>query len=155
MSERPQPHLRYGPQPQLKNGPQLRIKILFTNFNILLRLPSGRQLQLGSPRLPPRLRIEIMYKIIKYFSKVWKEKIKCVWSSWGSWSDGIKTCDETTLVRRRDCECRGEYGASAESYEKKECHGKKLQARVKKLPSCYVPPPPEPATYEKPSTAEH
>merc|ERR1739848_173100 len=83
---------------------------------------------------------------------IWKEKIICVWSSWGSWSQGIKTCEETTLVRRRDCDCRGRYGASAESYEKKECDGKKIQARVKKLPSCYVAPPPQPATYEKPKS---
>merc|ERR550519_3177070 len=88
----------------------------------------------------------------KTTTTVWKEKIKCVWSSWGSWSKGIKTCEETTLVRRRDCDCRGGYGASAESYEKKNCDGKKIQARVKKVPSCYVAPKPEPSTYKKPKS---
>ena len=56
------------------------------------------------------------------------------------------------MVRRRECECRGGYGSEADSYEKKECDGKKIQARVKKLPSCYVAPKPQP--YEKPQTYE-
>ena len=132
--------LRNGPLRPLKNGPQP---------------PSGRQLQPGSPRPPLRLRVETRNNLenIDIFFKTWKEKIKCVWTSWGSWSHGIKTCDETTMVRRRECECRGGYGSEAESYEKKECDGKKIQARVKKLPSCYVaPPPPQPASYKKPKS---
>ena len=127
---------------------------LFLSSNLIrngLRQPlSGRQQQLGSQRPPLRLRIKIISKI-KIFVKTWKEKIKCVWSRWGSWSKTIKTCGEATLIRRRDCECRGEYGGSAESYEKQECDGKKIQARTKRLPSCYLAP--EPKSYEKPVAA--
>ena len=127
---------------------------LFLSPNLIrngLRQPlSGRQQQLGSQRPPLRLRIKIISKI-KIFVKTWKEKIKCVWSRWGSWSKTIKTCGEATLIRRRDCECRGEYGGSAESYEKQECDGKKIQARTKRLPSCYLAP--EPKSYEKPVAA--
>ena len=127
---------------------------LFLSFNLIrngLRQPlSGRQLQLGSQKPPLRLRIKTISKI-KILFKTWKEKIKCVWSRWGSWSKTMKTCGEATLIRRRDCECRGEYGGSAESYEKQECAGKKIQARTKKLPSCYVAT--EPKSYEKPVAA--